>query len=292
MDRSPVPPPWRPASESTRRGRAAVRLLSRGEPLNPGSFEGTTWVVAAHPGDESLACGGLIASLRALEREVRVVFLTSGERSHAKHIAPAVLGPQRESEALAAAGMLGVPAGHVHFLGAPDGHARRDASRLESALRALFATNPPAALLVPGTAEGDPDLTIANHLACAARSAAGGEVRVFEYPYWAWRVWPFVRLQPPLPWLGREEVRDRLGVVSASIRHRLGREFVRRFPLEVDVRPVLERKAAAVAAHRSQVEHRNGDRAWWTLEDVNHGDFLRQFFRDRERYRDVARHRR
>ena len=86
----------------TRRGRSAVRLLGGCAPINLDSFEGTAWVIAAHPGEEALACGGLLASLRALGRDVRVVFLTSGERSHAKHVAPAVLGPQREAEALAA----------------------------------------------------------------------------------------------------------------------------------------------------------------------------------------------
>jgi LmbE family N-acetylglucosaminyl deacetylase len=277
---------------STRRGRSAARLLRDYASINLDSFEGTAWVVAAHPGEEALACGGLLASLRALGRDVRVVFLTSGERSHAKHVAPAVLGPQREAEALAAARLLGVPAGNVHFLRAPDGNARRDRPRVEAALRALFATEPPSALFVPGVNEGDSDLATANQTAQAALSEAPVGTRVFEYPYWAWRVWPFVRLQPPLPWLGREEVRDRLGVISASVRHHLGREFARRFPLEVDVRQVLGMKAAAVAAHRSQVEHRNGDRAWWTLEDVNHGDFLRQFFRDGERYREVAGRRR
>ena len=43
---------------------------------------GRVMIVAPHPDDESLGCGGLIAQLKAQKAEVWVLFLTNGEASH------------------------------------------------------------------------------------------------------------------------------------------------------------------------------------------------------------------
>jgi len=89
-------------------------------------------VVAPHPDDETLCCGGAIQRVIEAGGRVAVVWLTSGDaermglmlKSHSLFPAPAVareLGTQRMDEARRATATLGVaPVGQL-FLGYPDG---------------------------------------------------------------------------------------------------------------------------------------------------------------------------
>ena len=151
----------------------------------------TLVVVAPHPDDESLGCGGLIAWAAAQGRTVELVYLTNGERSHpgSRRYPPKRLGHLRQTEARAAAASLGVPASRLHFLGLPDSGldglgpaARRQAQRqLEHILGNQF----PLACV---TARTDPhaDHQAAWHLAAAAAQAL--DVPLLSYPVWTWRL--------------------------------------------------------------------------------------------------------
>ena len=80
-------------------------------------------VVAPHPDDETLGCGGAIALLRQLNIPVKVLVVSDGTQSHPNSIAypPFALKKLRESESLAALSILGVAPEAVTFLGMPDG---------------------------------------------------------------------------------------------------------------------------------------------------------------------------
>jgi LmbE family N-acetylglucosaminyl deacetylase len=88
-------------------------------------------VLAPHPDDETLGCGGLIHDARAAGARVRVVFLTYGDANELafllaeKHpvFAPRAvrrMGEARRAEGIEAARILGVPEHDVVFLGYPD----------------------------------------------------------------------------------------------------------------------------------------------------------------------------
>jgi LmbE family N-acetylglucosaminyl deacetylase len=88
-------------------------------------------ILAPHPDDEVLGCGGIIQQALALRLPVRVVFLTYGdfyEWSFVRYKGWPVLTPRgvegmgeiRHDEALAAASTLGLSSGDVQFLGYPD----------------------------------------------------------------------------------------------------------------------------------------------------------------------------
>ena len=88
-------------------------------------------VLAPHPDDEVIGCGGIIQSALARGLPVRVVFLTYGDnnewafmayRKHPVLMPPAVrnMGQMRHDEALAAAAVFGLSTNHLTFLGYPD----------------------------------------------------------------------------------------------------------------------------------------------------------------------------
>ncbi|MGH3854814.1 MAG: PIG-L deacetylase family protein [Pseudonocardiaceae bacterium] len=77
-------------------------------------------VIAPHPDDEVLGCGGSILLHTAAGRVVHVLYLTSGERGSPCHTAEA-LRRVREAEATAAARVLGIPVSRLHFARFPDG---------------------------------------------------------------------------------------------------------------------------------------------------------------------------
>jgi LmbE family N-acetylglucosaminyl deacetylase len=108
-------------------GRELYPLL----PMPPLSEMKRIMVIAPHPDDETLACGGLIALARREGIPVKVVVVTNGESfSYAAHIhyKKVVLPPsyyikfgeKRQSETLSAMELLGVPKEDVIFLGYPD----------------------------------------------------------------------------------------------------------------------------------------------------------------------------
>ena len=176
---------------------------------------GRTLVLAPHPDDESLGCGGTLALLRRAGLAVHVVFVSDGTLSHPNSATyPAArLRDLREAEALEALRELGVSEWETTFLRLPDRHVpgvglpgfAEAASRLLVVLNA-FA---PTSVLVPFERDPHP----------------GVEQRTLEYLIWLWE-------------LGRPDDMPRPG---------------ERIAFSVDINPVLAEKKRAIAAHRSQV---------------------------------------
>ena len=144
-------------------------------------------VVAPHPDDETLGCGGLLAWAARGDVLRHVVFLTNGEGSHpdtARDIAAI-----RRAEAMLAASHLGLTPAHLSFMGLPDtglptlgGEQRLWATHW---LRCLAAERSPCLIVV--TADTDPH---GDHRAACAliqestRGLPG--VEVMTYPIWSW----------------------------------------------------------------------------------------------------------
>lgn len=183
-------------------------------------------ILAPHPDDESLGCGGLIARLCDRGTPPVIVILTDGSRSHPNSASypPARLAALREDEAAVAVGRLGLPADRLHFLRATDAAAPHQGPALEAladSLAALVATYASTTLLTTWPHDPHCDHLAAWHLARAvARRLA---LRLLCYPVWGMLLPPETIL-PDQPWTG----------------HRL------------DITDVLDRKRRAIAAHVSQ----------------------------------------
>ncbi|KQP85387.1 GlcNAc-PI de-N-acetylase [Methylobacterium sp. Leaf113] len=147
-------------------------------------------VVAPHPDDESLGCGGIIAEARARGRDVRIVIVSDGcgSHTHSALYPPEKLRDLRETELVDAAGILGVPAEAVTFLRLPDAGVPSTGPVAEDAAERIAAIAQDAdAGAVCVTWGHDPHC---DHQASAAlvrlARPALGPIRIFAYPVWGW----------------------------------------------------------------------------------------------------------
>ena len=173
-------------------------------------------VLAAHPDDESLGCGGVVAAAGRAGLPLRVIVATDGERSHPHATAWSAdhLRAARRAEAAVATEQLG-PAATLHLLGLPDGQVAHHEDDLLVAARPFVG--PETVVLAPWRSDGHPD-----HEA-VGRVAARLGARLWEYPLWAWH-WGG---PDDLPW-----------------------ERLRQVPLDVGL---VATKRLAIDAHGSQV---------------------------------------
>ena len=183
---------------------------------------GTLLVVAPHPDDESLGCGGLIACAADARRKVLVAVLTDGAASHPGSRAwPAArLAGLRDAEVRAAVRRLAGTRADVATFGAPDGRLREHGQAAQAWLASLVEDRRIVSVVTSWEADPHPDHKAA--FALAAVQAARSGAALFAYPIWGLTL----------------EADDDAGVVGPC--------------LSLDVSAVLDRKRAAIAAHRSQ----------------------------------------
>jgi len=172
----------------------AARLHADWRALPIGSLDdvigaGSCLILAPHPDDESLGCGGLIAACCAAARPPLVAILTDGSASHpgSTLYPPARLAAIREAETAAAVRELGLPPDRLSFLREPDAAAPRDdpAARVIAQQLARAAQESGCStILAPWRHDPHGDHQAASHIAnMAARIAA---IRLLEYPVWGW----------------------------------------------------------------------------------------------------------
>ena len=141
-------------------------------------------VVAPHPDDEVLACGGLLAMQVQRGGQVLVIAVTDGEQSHAEipGVDASTLAAQRVAERLEGARRLGFAGDNVIPLRLPDAAIGRFAHRLAARLERLLTKTD----LVVSTwrLDGHPDHD-ASGLA-TARACASVGCRHVEAPVWMW----------------------------------------------------------------------------------------------------------
>jgi LmbE family N-acetylglucosaminyl deacetylase len=108
--------------------------------------------VFAHPDDESLACGGLLAWCVEVGVRVSLLCLTHGERRQVDDMgAPARTPPVRTAELLEAAGVLGIGDEAVTILDHADGMLPWvEAGRLEADIHTVIRTTAPDVVITFG----------------------------------------------------------------------------------------------------------------------------------------------
>ena len=204
-------------------------------PVRPSSFAaslGSTVVVAPHPDDEALGCGGLLALLRRAGRPVAAVLVSDGTMSHPASVRfpAAARAAVRAAEFRDALAILGVDVGPL-LLGLPDGRVPTATHELGFAdavrqLQAFLQKHKAATVLVPWRRDPHPDHRATSQLVEGALATLPHPPRRLEYVVWAWE-----RAAP-----------DDLPAATDGV-----------VGFRLDIGNVVPQKQRAIAAHRSQV---------------------------------------
>lgn len=147
-------------------------------------------VIAPHPDDESLGCGGLIARNAASGGSVCTVFVTDGGASHpGSRLWPrARLARQREEEAVSALSVLGAGDEPRYFLQLPDADmpSPRDLDWVlaKAQLQAIIDNFRPDLALVPWRRDPHRDHRDSWELASRAISGSNSQIEMLEYAIW------------------------------------------------------------------------------------------------------------
>jgi LmbE family N-acetylglucosaminyl deacetylase len=138
-------------------------------------------IIAPHPDDEALGCGGAVANHTDRGERVAVAFLTSGELG-LRTLPQAEARRVREREAEEAAGVLGVSA--LHFLRQPDWLVGDGIAEAARALRPLLADAAPHTIYLPHPGEWHPDHRAALLVLRAAHASGGRPAALRLYEVW------------------------------------------------------------------------------------------------------------
>lgn len=142
---------------------------------------GRVLVLAPHPDDESIACGGTVALLADAGARVVLVVASDGEATLGSSLPPEGIAAARRAEARRAAEVLGIA--DVRFLREPDLGLSGRVEQLARAVGGLVEELRPELVLLPWFLDGTSD-----HRALAlalARARPGDEVEVWGGEVWA-----------------------------------------------------------------------------------------------------------
>ena len=184
-------------------------------------------VIAPHPDDESLACGGLIADACRQGLRGKVVIVSDGAGSHpnSKAYPPDRLRSLREEEARQAGAELGLRPEEMLFLRLPDRfvpcrgeEAERASGVIADCVREIGA----GSLFVSWRHDPHCDHEASYRIAREVQGRVG-KVRLLEYVVWGHTL---------LPWTEVDPIRSGFKIGIDDV--------------------VMEKKRRAIAAHRSQ----------------------------------------
>ncbi|MEH2363209.1 PIG-L deacetylase family protein [Nostoc sp.] len=184
-------------------------------------------IVAPHPDDETLGCGGAIALLRSLNCHVQVLVISDGTLSHPRSQKyPADrLKPLREAETLSALKLLGVEVNDVTFLRMQDGSIPTQYQSAVVSCCAYIREIAPQIIFLPWRYDPHADHRATWKLIHAVLDDLRLSPRLIEYPIWDWDS-------------------EQRGSLPASVEVTTWR---------LNISTVVELKQQAIAAYRSQI---------------------------------------
>ncbi len=175
-----------------RRVRIAIRVLAAvvlavtATATRAQTPSGPTLIIAPHPDDETLGCGGLIARRVDEGRRVVVVVLTDG-RALLKRFGidvnptPAEVSTMRKEETLRAVDTLGAKLDDVKFLDFENEHLVEEKARATAEVTAILRELTPSEVYVTSPFEGHAEHIAANEMVREACKATGACPAIFEY---------------------------------------------------------------------------------------------------------------
>jgi LmbE family N-acetylglucosaminyl deacetylase len=138
-------------------------------------------VVAPHPDDEALGCGGTLCLHADKGDRAVAAFLTSGELG-LKHLPPEEAWRTREAEAEAAGDVLGLA--QLDFLRCPDWYVSDNIEEAATRLRPIIEREAPDVIYLPHAEEWHPDHKAALPVVQAAIRDTGMRPALLAYEVW------------------------------------------------------------------------------------------------------------
>jgi LmbE family N-acetylglucosaminyl deacetylase len=150
-------------------------------------------IVAPHPDDETLGCGGAIALLCAHHCPVQVLVITDGTQSHPRSRKYPALALQqlRQQETCVALTVLGMTPEAITFLRLPDGELATAIMMPVTQIRCrnYLKTLAPKTIFLPWRYDPHPDHRATWRLITDAITVCDiKNVRLIEYPIWDWDI--------------------------------------------------------------------------------------------------------
>jgi LmbE family N-acetylglucosaminyl deacetylase len=206
------------------------RLLSlAARDMSDSTLRRSAMVIAPHPDDETIGCGGTILRKTQAGTPVTVVVAADGG------------DPTRRAECVEACARLGIPEQSVVFLGFRDGSLAAGRAELHDHLCGVLRSVAPEEVFGPSAVDNHPDhRALAAAVGSACGTGAGAPTR-YEYPVWFWNRNAWVDRSAP-------RRRQRWQLLWRPIRF----TAVTRVS-KVDITTVKTAKRHALAAHVSQV---------------------------------------
>jgi len=147
-------------------------------------------IIAPHPDDESVGCGGLICQASDYRVPLRIVFLSDGTGSHPNSASypPAKLRQLRHEEGIRACARLGVRRENLLFLNLQDRFVPTQGPLADWAISMIRAQiDEIQATSVFVTWDQDPHCDHVAAFALARKATGRCEgVQLYAYPTWAW----------------------------------------------------------------------------------------------------------
>lgn len=148
------------------------------------NFNGNLLIIAPHPDDEVIGCGGMIARLVAEGRAPHVIIMTGGEGSHhgCCNVLKSDIIKARRGLTRNALEILGVPEKNIHELDFPDGGISEGCDQMVILSELIERLNPDT-VFVPHWGEGWSD-----HVKTAeiVEKLVPEATAVWEYCVWMW----------------------------------------------------------------------------------------------------------
>lgn len=192
---------------------------------------GTSLVIAPHPDDESLGCGGFIAEATRLGHPPVVVIVSDGAASHPRSRLwpPTRLAALREEETRKATAMLGLPPDRLHFLRLPDTAVPTSGPVFDTAVQALATMVRQygcANVIAPWRHDPHCDHVAAWHMGLALKSLPPCPA-LLAYPVWGLTLQPDMVIHEAMPEGARLDISAHLATKRAAINaHRSQRGLV------------------------------------------------------------------
>lgn len=160
------------------------------------NLDGISLIIAPHPDDEALRCGGFISHLCNEGTPPHVIIMTGGggsQNSNSTIISSEEIISKRRKLTLNSAQQLGLPEENIHFLDFIDGHISEKPEKEMNRLQKLIEEIQPNNIFIPHSGEGWPDHIMTREILLSQLedNSDKSNPQFFEYCVWMWyyNVW-------------------------------------------------------------------------------------------------------